>query len=137
MLFLLLAACAAEPPPYTSGALAECPPTPNCVRSEPGTDADHAVEPFPLGDPSTVRARLVALVERFPRTEIVVVRDDYLHATFTSRIWRFVDDVELRVDREAGVVHVRSASRVGRGDLGVNRARVEAMRAAWSAPDSR
>lgn len=133
MLILLLAACAAEPPPYVSGPLAECPPSPNCVRSEPGTDAEHAIEPLPLGDPATVRERLVALVEGFPRTELRVVRDDYLHATFTSRIWRFVDDVELRVDREAGVVHVRSASRVGRGDLGANRARVEAMRAAWLA----
>lgn len=132
MLLLTVLACAGAPPStYAGGPLRECPPTPNCVRSEPGTDPDHAVAPFPLGEPATARQRLVALVEGLPRVEVLVVREDYVHATFTSRTWRFVDDVELRVDPEAGLVHVRSASRVGRGDLGVNRARVEALRAAW------
>jgi len=68
------------------------------------------------------------IVESFPRTTIVTVDGDYLHATFASRIFRFVDDVEFLVDRDAGVVHVRSASRVGYGDMGVNRRRVEEIR---------
>lgn len=105
---------------------APCPSSPNCVSSY-ATDDLHAIDPLPLpaGDPIAV---LRETVESFPRTEIVTVEDDYIHATFTSLIFRFVDDVELRVDREAGVVHVRSASRVGQGDLGVNRRRVETIR---------
>ncbi|MDQ6965890.1 MAG: DUF1499 domain-containing protein, partial [Mariprofundaceae bacterium] len=54
--------------------------------------------------------------------------DDYLHATFTSRLFRFVDDVELHRDAASGVVHIRSASRVGHSDFGVNRKRVEVIR---------
>lgn len=133
-MLLVLLACAGAAPPSSlvDGRLAPCPPTPNCVISEAGADAGHAVAPLPLGDPATVRDSLAAVVGGFPRAEVVEARDDYLRATFTSRVWRFVDDVEFRPDPAAGVVHVRSASRVGRGDMGVNRARVEAIRAAWS-----
>ena len=57
-------------------------------------------------------------------------REDYLAATFTSSIFRYVDDLEIRVDVAAGQIHLRSASRVGRSDLGANRARVERLKAA-------
>jgi uncharacterized protein (DUF1499 family) len=59
---------------------------------------------------------------------IVLVENGYLAATFQSPLFRFVDDVELRLDRPSGVIHIRSASRVGRSDLGKNRERVEAIR---------
>lgn len=105
---------------------APCPESPNCVSSY-ADDETHAIDPLPL-PPEAAISVLEEVIRSFPRTEIVVVDGDYLHATFTSRIFRFVDDVELRINREAGVVHVRSASRVGYGDMGVNRRRVEAIR---------
>jgi uncharacterized protein (DUF1499 family) len=54
--------------------------------------------------------------------------DGYLWTTFTSRLFRFVDDVEFRMVSTDGIIHVRSASRVGYSDLGVNRRRVEKLR---------
>ena len=72
-------------------------------------------------------ARLKAVLEEWPRTEIVTATEDYLHAVCrTPR--GFADDVEFRLHPEEGVIHVRSASRVGIGDFGVNRKRVEALR---------
>jgi uncharacterized protein (DUF1499 family) len=68
-----------------------------------------------------------------PRLKIVTESGDYLHAEATSLIFRFVDDVEFFVDREAKVIHFRSASRVGHSDLGVNRARMENIREAFQA----
>lgn len=90
--------------------------------------------PLPLrGDADDAIERLAAIIEGMPRTRIVTRQDRYLHATFTSRIFRWVDDVELLVDEDAGVVHFRSASRVGHSDLGVNRKRMETIRDAWLA----
>lgn len=106
--------------------LGPCPATPNCVSSRADDDL-HRIDPLPLpaGDPID---RIAEVVLSFPRTAIVERNDNYLHATFTSRVFRFVDDVEFLIDRNAGAVHVRSASRVGVGDMGVNRSRVEAIR---------
>ncbi len=113
---------------------APCPPSPNCVSSYAG-DEEHHVDPLPLpaDRPEATDADILEALRRvlsaLPRTRIVNVEGDYLHATCTSLVFRFVDDVEFRLDREAGVMHVRSASRVGYGDLGVNRRRVEKIRA--------
>jgi uncharacterized protein (DUF1499 family) len=63
--------------------------------------------------------------------EVITETENYIHATFTSRIFRFVDDVEFYFMRDAPVIHVRSASRVGYSDLGVNRKRVEKIRQAF------
>jgi uncharacterized protein (DUF1499 family) len=88
------------------------------------------VEPFALsGDPAEYWPALRAAVAALPRTRIVEDEPGYLHAECTSRIFRFVDDLELAQNQQSGV-DVRSASRVGYGDMGVNRARVEALRAA-------
>jgi uncharacterized protein (DUF1499 family) len=65
-----------------------------------------------------------------PRTRVVSEEANYLHAEFTSRLFRFVDDVEFHVDENAGLIQFRSASRAGRNDFGVNRARMEQIRAA-------
>ena len=103
-----------------------CPESPNCVSSY-ATDELHAIDPLPVPSGDAMQV-LREVVGSFPRTKIVVEEGDYLHATFTSLVFRFVDDVEFRIDREAGVVHVRSASRVGYGDMGANRRRVESIR---------
>ena len=66
-----------------------------------------------------------------PRTKVVRQDERYLHAEFTSALFRFVDDVELLLDADAGVVHVRSASRIRYSDMGANRRRVEAIRSAF------
>ncbi len=115
------------------GVLRPCPGSPNCVSSEAGTPPKFLVQPFPAPAGAADLTRLAAVVAAWPRTEIVTTRADYLHAEFTSLLMRFVDDVEFRYDATAGVIHVRSASRLGESDLGANRKRVEGLRTKWSA----
>ena len=110
--------------------------TPNSVSSQAALWPDHpqrdhaAITPLPLqGDGPATIARLAQLIQSIDGARIVERRPDYLYAQFTTRLMGFVDDAEFWFDPAAGVVQVRSASRVGRGDLGVNRARVEALRA--------
>ena len=79
------------------------------------------------GDAAAAFARLKDLLAGLPRTAIVTATDDYLHAVCRTR-FGFADDVECRLCRPDGVIHVRSASRLGYYDFGVNRARVEALR---------
>jgi len=115
------------------GRLGPLPSSPNAVSSQ-ADDSERRVEPLRFaGDPAAAMARLRRVVEAMPRTEIVRADERYLHATFTTRVLRFVDDVELLLDPEAGAIHVRSASRVGYSDLGANRSRVEALREAFVA----
>jgi uncharacterized protein (DUF1499 family) len=108
--------------------------TPNSVSSQahlwPDRPVDLArIEPFALRDdgPATI-ARIKAAIESMRGSRIVESRPDYLHAEFSTRLMKFVDDLECWYDPAARVVQVRSASRVGRKDYGVNRARVEALR---------
>jgi uncharacterized protein (DUF1499 family) len=68
---------------------------------------------------------------------VITATQTYLHAEFRSAVFRFVDDLEFLADESAGVIHVRSASRVGTSDLGVNRRRVETIRARWNELTSR
>jgi len=121
--------CAGTPPPKTpAGTLPPCPDKPNCVSSL-APDEGHRTEPYRLGagvDWVAVRAAVAAM----PRTAIVEERPGYLHAEATSRIFRFVDDLELLRSASGDRVDVRSASRVGYGDMGVNRERVDALREA-------
>lgn len=128
LITILLAGCASTPGAIpVEERLAPCPDSPNCVSSYAQDDV-HAIEPLPIPADQDATGALRRIVESLPRTTIVTVDGDYLHATFASRIFRFVDDVEFLVDREAGVVHVRSASRLGYGDMGVNRRRIEEIR---------
>jgi len=110
-----------------AGHLRSCPESPNCVSSETDKeDAVHYIAPFPAGD-SKAWASLLAAIESLGG--VVVANDgQYLHATFTSMLFRYVDDVEARLDAGAGLIHLRSASRVGRSDFGANRKRIEALR---------
>jgi len=113
-----------------AGHLTPCPETPNCVCSENGPG--ESIEPFPFrGDPEAALARLLALVQADPRATVETVEESYVHAVFRSDLFGFPDDLELRLDRDAGVIHVRSASRIGHSDLGANRKRVETLRRGW------
>jgi uncharacterized protein (DUF1499 family) len=111
--------------------LTPCPDTPNCVCTQTADDA-HRIEPLAYDDTAEeAMARLKAALATLPRTRVVTETPDYLHAECTSLVFRFVDDVEFLLDRERKVIHFRSASRVGRSDLGVNRRRMEALRQAF------
>jgi uncharacterized protein (DUF1499 family) len=115
------------------GKLAPCPSTPNCVSSR-STDREHAVEP--LSFPGTVaeaHAGIKKIILSMKRSRIITETDSYIHAEFRSAVFRFVDDVEFHFNEDTKVIHVRSASRQGRSDLGVNRKRVEDIRARWQA----
>jgi uncharacterized protein (DUF1499 family) len=110
--------------------LAPCPASPNCVCSDE-SDAQHAISAFSLAVPAALAwAAARQAVLALPRTEIVSEQPEYLHAECASALFGFVDDVELHLRPQAGVIGVRSASRVGYSDFGVNRRRVEAIRAA-------
>ena len=116
----------------SGGLLGGCPESPNCVSSaSPASDEQHSIAPFAVqGDGQAAWTALVAAVAALPRTEIVKNEGGYLQAVQTSALMRYNDDFEFLLDSGAGVIHVRSASRVGYGDMGVNRDRIETVRAA-------
>ena len=106
--------------------------TANSVSSQalawPGREAAQ-IEPLALrgSGPETI-ARLKAVVEAMPGAKLMQSRGDYLYAQFTTRLMKYVDDTEFWFDPAAGVVQVRSASRLGERDFNVNRERIEAIR---------
>jgi len=126
---LLCAACAGAPPPLGSGAdLKPCPSTPNCVSSRE-SDQAHRVDPLPLrGSAAAGLAAIRRVILSLPRSRIAAEGPGFLHAEFRSLVFRFVDDVDVVVDEPAGLIHIRSAARVGTSDMGVNRRRVEQIR---------
>ena len=120
-----LTACAGEPPQNIgeqNGRLAACPESPNCVSSFE-SDTEHGIQPLQ----ASLRDVEQILLE-LDEANIVQSKEGYLYAEFTSRLMRYVDDVEFLEDSETGIVHVRSASRLGYSDLGANRKRVEKIR---------
>ena len=108
------------------GRLAPCKRTPNCVSSQADPqDREHYIAPLAFsGSMDTLRRA----VESMERAIVIGVQGNYLYAEYRTRLMRYVDDVELLYDPTARLVHVRSASRLGRRDFGVNRSRVEALR---------
>ena len=133
---LIIASCSGTRPAnlgVQNGMLAPCPSTPNCVSSQ-SKDPEHAVASLTYQSSSTeAMAKLKRIVLAMPRTVIVTETPAYLHAEFTSAVMRFVDDVEFSLDETAKAIQVRSASRLGRSDFGVNRKRVEEIRTKWMA----
>lgn len=110
--------------------LAPCPPSNNCVVSQNG-DAKHSIEAIIYHvDRDTARETLLKVLTVVPRTEVVEQTDNYIHALSKSRIFKFTDDVEFYLPTDESVIHIRSASRVGESDLGVNRRRMEQIRLA-------
>lgn len=119
-------------PPSNLGQFAPCPESPNCVSTQ-AKDAPHRIASISYdADRKTAQKRLLKIIHSLPRTRIVVERGDYFHVEFTSSILRFVDDVEFYFDVEEGKIHFRSASRIGRSDLGVNRKRMETIRSRFT-----
>ncbi|MDQ6960233.1 MAG: DUF1499 domain-containing protein [Mariprofundaceae bacterium] len=119
-----------QPPPLGLGAghLRPCPASPNCVSSEAEkNDTEHYIKPLPVRDGKAWPTMTSAIEDL--GGHIVANDAQYLHATFRSSLFRYVDDVEARLDASEHVIHLRSASRVGHSDLGVNRKRIESIRA--------
>ncbi|MBD2433275.1 MULTISPECIES: DUF1499 domain-containing protein [Fischerella] len=114
----------------TDGHLSSCPASNNCVVSQ-NADSKHAIDAIAYHvDRNTARETLLKVLSVVPRTEVVEQTDNYIHALSKSRIFKFVDDVEFYFPPNESVIHLRSASRVGESDLGVNRRRIEQIRLA-------
>jgi uncharacterized protein (DUF1499 family) len=108
----------------------------NVVSSQaalhPHTDY-HVIAPLKFsGDGNTAFARLTSIVGNMDGATVIAAQPNYLYAEFQTRWLKFVDDVEFLLDERAGVIHMRSASRLGRKDFGVNRARLEVIRARFN-----
>ncbi len=106
-----------------NGKLAACPGTPNCVNSQ-SSDPQSKIAPLPM----ISIANLKKIIESMERTTLIEETNDYLYAEFKTPLMGFVDDVEFYLDKSENVIHVRSASRLGQSDLGLNRKRVEEIR---------
>ena len=115
------------------GKLQKCPDKPNCVCSEQNDDVDHFIPPLPISD-SYESDSLTVLKDiiRELKGEIQTHNETYISATFSSPLFGFVDDVEMRIDSKQKLIHMRSASRVGYGDLGANRKRAELIKKLFS-----
>lgn len=112
------------------GYLAPCPETPNCVVSQ-NPDTSHKISPLEYhSDQATARETLLQVLTVVPRTTVTEQTENYIRAESKSRIFKFVDDLEFYFPDNEKVIHLRSASRVGESDLGVNRRRIEQIRLA-------
>ena len=135
----MIAGCGADPVNSTSAKpapyerMAPCSSAPHCVSSL-AADSDHQVEPLRFsGSRAGAHARLLKLLHALPRTQVVANEPDYVHAEVTSALVRFTDDLEFEFASGpgGGIIQVRSSSRVGYYDFGVNRSRIEALRTAF------
>lgn len=128
---LALVSCSGNSPAnlgVSGSGMAPCPSSPNCVSSD-ALDSDHQISPFLLAVPAADAWPVVRdFVSKLPRTLIVHEKPGYLHAECRSALFGFVDDLELDLRSLEGIVAIRSASRLGYSDFGVNRRRVEALR---------
>ena len=130
-------ACAGSPPDglgVHGGQLAACPTSPNCVSSG-ADDPEHAIQPLAFtGAPEDAWHAARSAVAGLPGTTIANEANFYLHAESRSSLLRFVDDLELQLNLEERTIAVRSASRVGYSDMGVNRKRIERLRSLFEPP---
>lgn len=133
VILIILTGCTGKMPKLgiENGRLAKCPDSPNCVNSQ-AENTKHRIEPIRISStPMQAQNRILRVLKELKRSKIIVTEENYIRAEFTSRIFRFVDDVEFYILPAKGtqtVIHVRSASRVGYSDLGVNRKRIEQIR---------
>ncbi|EPJ48786.1 MAG: hypothetical protein OFPI_27900 [Osedax symbiont Rs2] len=113
------------------GKLQPCPTNPNCVYSDTNSDTDgeHYIAALDISNYSASDSMLsISQIIFELKGQISSENDSYISATFTSAVFRFVDDFEVRLDSQQQLIHFRSASRIGKSDLGVNRKRVAAIK---------
>lgn len=131
--FIILTGCSGEMPKLgvDNGSLIDCPQTPNCVSSQ-ANDNEHLIQPILFsGSSKEARTHLLKALNGWRHTKITVTQDNYIRAEFLSKVFRFVDDVEFYFPENEGkgtTIHIRSASRVGYSDFGVNRKRIEQIK---------
>jgi uncharacterized protein (DUF1499 family) len=134
-LVIIFSICTSLPLPLAADTstltrMAPCPDTPNCVVSK-AADAVHQIKPLVYqGDRDTAYANLLRVLSVVPRTIVTEKSDTYIRAESTSRIFRFVDDLEFYFPADEHLIQIRSAARVGESDFGVNRRRLEQIRLA-------
>jgi uncharacterized protein (DUF1499 family) len=135
-LMLIALSCAGRPVKtgLLAGRLRPCPGKPNCICSE-DRQADAWVKPLVFqGTPTRAWERLKTILSEMGGT-IQRQSDEYIWATFSTKVFRFVDDMEFRMAAEENTIHVRSASRVGYSDLGLNKRRLERLRSRFNKPE--
>ncbi|WP_084539370.1 DUF1499 domain-containing protein [Halodesulfovibrio marinisediminis] len=112
----------------TNGQFAAMPETPNAVSSQTGIESKH-VEPLPMtGSVKQTKNKILQCLQELGSNKIVTQNEDYIHAVFVSPIMKYHDDVEFFIDTTTQKVQFRSTSRVGKYDLGANRARYDAFK---------
>ena len=128
-------ACAGTPPTdigVRNGQLAPCPDSPNCVCSQDDRTQHHVAPIAYTGQMANAIKTMKQVIMGMPGSHIVAEKHEYIHAEFKSRIMGFIDDVEFYFPGDS-IIHVRSASRVGYSDLGVNRKRIKTIRQIFAA----
>lgn len=130
---LFITGCSGERPPHLGSVnshLTECPLTPNCVSSF-SKDPEHQISPLQFSStPEKLIEDLKIILHETEEARIIITGEHYIYAEFTSKVFRFVDDVEFLLDPQTQTLHFRSASRIGHSDLGVNRKRIETLKTA-------
>ena len=112
------------------GFLKSCPTSPNCVVSQ-NADESHKIEPISYElDRNKAKELLLKILTVVPNTTIVEQKENYIHIESASSLLGFIDDGEFYFPEDEKVIHLRSASRLGQSDLGVNRRRLEQIRLA-------
>ncbi len=111
-----------------NGRLAPCPNSPNCVSTQ-ASDEEHGIAPIAYnGETAVAQATILAILQADPQFSIVSNTPTYIHAEARTAVWQFIDDVEFFFDEADSLIHFRSASRLGYGDGGINRRRMEEIR---------
>ena len=131
LILFIISGCSGKRPDAIGlgpSGLSSCPKSPNCVSSE-AKDKQHAIESFCLkGDPDIDWSLVQDEIASMPGWTIVTSTANYIHAECKSRVFRFIDDLELHFNSSNGIISIRSASRIGYSDFGANRRRVEFLR---------
>lgn len=140
MLCLFISGCSCTRPSMLGvkeGKFAPCPGSPNCVSTQ-AQDDTHRIDPIKYtGTKEQAKQRLMQVISSMRRVRVITDTGDYIHAEFTSRLFRFVDDVEFSFDDTNKLINFRSASRKGYSDLGVNRKRMEKIRERFESSSSK
>ena len=124
--FILLTNCSGTKPALI-GQFSPCPEKPNCVSSKSSLSL-HKIKPiYYKGTPEDAKTKILEIIKSMPRTKIFMTTKNFIHVEFTSKLFRFVDDAEFYFEN-LGIIHFRSASRIGYSDMGVNRERLEKIR---------
>lgn len=111
-----------------NGRLAPCPDSPNCVSTQAERSL-HLIDPIRYDEETAViHQRLLQILDEMPRSTLIRTEPTYIHVEFRSPTWGFIDDAEFYFDEANQLIHFRSAARLGQGDMGANRDRMEEIR---------